>query len=622
MAATPRFRTDLVATPLEIEGKRFIDVTDPDSEQTFRFYEVEYSVACAMDGARDIDGLMEWSKQELGLEPSLDELEMVVSTLDDLGYLDVAGSGDIELGTAGPPESQRAQAVHADDIALGGSGASPIAPPRPNSPAEAAAVELGMPGKQSPPPAGKVTMGWDAPPVDPKELEELMGRDSLGPAGLAAKAANAGKQSLPPAGKVTMGWDAPPVDPKELEELMGRSSPAEAIPTLKRRIKPDDEEDGPTVIPAAIPDYDDEDLSVDLSDHLSIGTEDVKEAVRQSKTMDAVEVPADLLAELEDQPTKSGRALEEAAEPEPAVLKRDKAAPKPAAVDPSVPIALPSKPPKISKDEPRVAAAAEETPIPAAKGGGGGALILFLLLVIIGGGAGAYYFLVYKKQDDGAKKPTPGQTVGPGASKTAGRGQAVISSKLAESDPDVVEVSAIADGVIASISVAGDEVDEGAVVASLKGVAGVERRLERPRRKLAEYAATLEKAKAAGAKAKTIERYQAKVDEKKQLVIAGMAELEALQMHAPSAGKVEPIVDAGANVKKGEPVAQIIGEAGLSATFPTKKKFEVGGACEIAPAKDPTKVVPCKVDSIEPDKVTIRISKDVGFASGDAVVLR
>ena len=44
----PRFRNDLVAQPIEEEGIRWVDVTDPDSGSTFRFYDVEYSIACAM----------------------------------------------------------------------------------------------------------------------------------------------------------------------------------------------------------------------------------------------------------------------------------------------------------------------------------------------------------------------------------------------------------------------------------------------------------------------------------------------------------------------------------------------------------------------------------------------
>ena len=55
--ARPRFRTDLVAEPVEEGGHRYIDIVDPDTGNGFRFYDVEYSLACAMDGERDIEGL-------------------------------------------------------------------------------------------------------------------------------------------------------------------------------------------------------------------------------------------------------------------------------------------------------------------------------------------------------------------------------------------------------------------------------------------------------------------------------------------------------------------------------------------------------------------------------------
>src|SRR5687767_4178610 len=84
----PRFRNDLVAQPIEEEGVRYVDVTDPTSGSTFRFYDVEYSIACAMDGARDLGNLAEWTRAELGIEASDDELQSVINTLADLGYLE------------------------------------------------------------------------------------------------------------------------------------------------------------------------------------------------------------------------------------------------------------------------------------------------------------------------------------------------------------------------------------------------------------------------------------------------------------------------------------------------------------------------------------------------------
>src|SRR5215207_7008338 len=88
----PRFRNDLVAQPLEEEGVRYVDVTDPNSGSTFRFYDVEYSIACAMDGARDVDNLAEWTRAELGIEASHDELQSVINTLAELGYLEGASA--------------------------------------------------------------------------------------------------------------------------------------------------------------------------------------------------------------------------------------------------------------------------------------------------------------------------------------------------------------------------------------------------------------------------------------------------------------------------------------------------------------------------------------------------
>ena len=78
MSSNPSFRTDLVAQPVSDAGQRFVDVTDPDSGKTFRFYEVEYSLACAMDGRRNVDQLADWALDELGLQASREELESVV----------------------------------------------------------------------------------------------------------------------------------------------------------------------------------------------------------------------------------------------------------------------------------------------------------------------------------------------------------------------------------------------------------------------------------------------------------------------------------------------------------------------------------------------------------------
>jgi hypothetical protein len=117
----PRFRQDLVAEPIDEGGQRFIDVIDPDTGYEYRFYEVEYSLACAMDGERDVAGLLRWAQEELGITPSSSELASVIATLGDLGYLEKGAPGvDVGVGVVVPPTPARPPAA---DVELGFAGA-------------------------------------------------------------------------------------------------------------------------------------------------------------------------------------------------------------------------------------------------------------------------------------------------------------------------------------------------------------------------------------------------------------------------------------------------------------------------------------------------------------------
>ncbi len=137
----PRFRQDLVAEPVEDAGTRYIDVMDPDSGSVYRFFDVEYSLACAMDGERDVPGIIQWSKDELGLAPSAAEVRNVIATLGELGFIDKAGD---KAGAKPQDDFMRPGVVvgekrpHAPvaDFELGNAGASanaPAAKPLPTS---------------------------------------------------------------------------------------------------------------------------------------------------------------------------------------------------------------------------------------------------------------------------------------------------------------------------------------------------------------------------------------------------------------------------------------------------------------------------------------------------------
>jgi len=306
MQERPRFRTDLVAHPVTESGQRFVDVTDPDSGSTFRFYEVEYAVACAMNGERDFVGLAKWSNAELGLEPSRSELETVVSTLDELGYL--AGGSE-------------------DDVMLGEAGRSPMSTTR--EPVSAPEVELGRAG---------VSEDIDA-------------------------------------------YDY------EADTQIGSVDEAE--------------------------------VSVDLSQHLSVGTEDVQEAVRQSRVMEAA-VPdeEEAATEVKAEPIQAAAASTAAAIASEARKddKKDSVGAKP--------ITIPAKTPAVKGPTPAEKAVAalpkpegEELQKP-----GSSAMIVVVILLLAVVAAGGYYVYteVLNKSDASSEvTPAPANTPAPVAKKKA-----------------------------------------------------------------------------------------------------------------------------------------------------------------------------------------------------------
>jgi hypothetical protein len=151
-ADRPRFRQDLVAEPVEDGGTRFIDVMDPDSGSVYRFFDVEYSIACAMDGERDVPGLIQWSREELGLAPSPAEVRNVIATLGELGFIDHAGAKPApsdDMLRPGVVVGEKRPHTPVSDFELGNAGAAanaPAAKPLPTSNIELApGVTAGRP---------------------------------------------------------------------------------------------------------------------------------------------------------------------------------------------------------------------------------------------------------------------------------------------------------------------------------------------------------------------------------------------------------------------------------------------------------------------------------------------
>lgn len=632
LATTPRFRTDLVAECIETDGQRFIDVIDPDTDTAFRFYEVEYSLACAMDGERDVEGLVQWAKEELGIEPSPDELQNVINTLGGLGYLDAAAANaaaDDEVGLARGVVAARPEALpSAGDVELGRvAHDAPVA--REAMPA-AADLELGTPG-------GHATAELGGPPADDLEL--------------------------------------------------GAPGAAEPVATLRRgKTRPDIDDDGPTNLPPAdVGTFDDDEVSVDLSQHLDLGRDDVKEAVRMSRSMQAVSVPQDLLDQLGDREAeiaaRAQAAKDEAVEqrlrmdtPAPGVEVKPPVAPV-AEVKPPEPVKPVVRPePKPKEPEKRPAADQNARPVAVAAPSSGVSTFLVVLLVLALLGAGAFFVYKYvlNKKDaeettevsqgsaSGKKKGTAKGTAKASGSQVAsgkGTGTDVGTGKASGTDVDVpvkaapttkleavagtpVDIDGGDGGVVAWV------VDDGATVAvddpviQYKGVEYFKGKLGNSRAGLIREIevsvpgeidkATKQRDKAAAsgntAEVKRLDKYIAertkrlgqKQDDAKKL----QDKIDGFTIKATAAGVVHPKTAVGKRVAKQTVVAQLDGASVLTGTFSMPAgEFKTDDSIRIAPKGAPDKSVTCLVTNATADTVAFSCTSDLGLSAGQDVEL-
>lgn len=622
----PRFRTDLVARPFDEAGQRFIDVTDPDSGKTFRFYEIEYSIACAMDGHRDLAGLVEWAQIELGLEPSPDELKTVISTLDDLGYLEevAASRSGFALGTAGgsAPEDMEEAMASGDEFELGNAGKSPL-DRSDDERLEAPDLTLGMSGNEA------VEMG-------PGELPAPNPYDDEMPTTIKKMA--------------SMRDSAP-----EFSDLRSAAiEPTAVQPTLRPvgRARTGSDEEGPTNIPPPVSEFDEE-VSVDLTDHMRIGAADVKEAVRQSKVIQAVEAPQELVERLgsrgltenddEDASATTEHEAPRLAPPPGPTPRMQTPSPVPSSSRPAT-TELPDTPAFLSEslstgeDSGRISASfrAERSAgveLPVEKKSRVGLLLLLLLLVAAGAGA-AYYFLIYlPAQETAPVEPTSPATQVPATPEPPK--PEPPSAKLAAVPVPAVPVAAAREGKIKEILTSGTEVEENAIVVKLAGDEAFQRKIdalmidvERYRKRITENE---EKKAAAEAKSpgsgeryqREIERTQQKLADKEAGVEAERKEMEAYLLRAPIAGKVVTESAVDQSIAAGDSVFSIELPPRLQATF-TIEAGEVpdqGAAVEVAVKGDESKAGTCVVAESKDKDITVACPGDAPFADGTELVL-
>ncbi len=631
----PRFRTDLLAKPFDEAGQRFVDVTDPDSGKTFRFYEIEYSIACAMDGHRDLAGLVEWAQIELGLEPSSDELKTVISTLDHLGYLEEAAvvRSGFALGTAGAsaPDDMEEAFPSGDEFELGNAGKSPL-DRSDDERLEAPELTLGMSGNE-------------AVETGPGELPAPGPYDDEMPTTI-KKMASMREATA------------------ELGDLPSTSIEPTAVQPMLRpvsRARTGGDEDGPTNIPPPVSEFDEE-VSVDLTDHMRIGTADLKEAVRQSRVIQAVEPPQELVQRLgsrgladDDEEDASATTEHEAPrlEPPPGPTPRMQTPPRlqtPPPVPPTSALAgtteLPDMPAFASEslstssddDSGRVSAnfraeRSEGVEAPVEKKSRVGMLLLLLLLVAAGAGA-AYYFLVYLPAQETAQVEPPPATQVPVPPEPPPKPEPP-SAKLAAVPVAPVPVAAAREGKIKEILATGVEVEENAIVVKLAGDEAFQRKIdahmgdvERYRKRIAGNEEKKQKAEEQSAGSgeryqREIERDQQKIADKEAAIEAERKEMEAYLLRAPIAGKVSTEHAADQSVAVGDNVFSIELPPRLQATFTIEAGDVPAQSAEVKVAVkgDESKAGTCLVTESKDKDITVACPGDAPFADGTELVL-
>jgi hypothetical protein len=631
----PRFRQDLVAEPIDEQGARFIDVIDPDSGSTYRFYEVEYSIACAMDGERDIAGLVQWAKEELGLTPSPTEVKSVIATLGDLGYLDPEGR-TIEALVAGEPAQAAAEAASIDDHELGAGVIAAQASRTAATPGSVGDFELG-------------TAGGGATEVH--------------------QAIDAGDFALGAPGRSTGTFEAEEANEEFALGAPGARGDEPVVATVAAAPAP-----APAPAAASSSSVGLADVSLDLSEGLSIQPDDVKEAVRASRVMSAVELPADLVAQLE---APAAPAPPPRAEPTPP--PRVEAAPPPRVeAAPPKPQPIPAKAEPIPaapavkaepKAEPKTRTRSEKAPVelpkapapikaePEAKPSKGPSFALIALLIVVVIGAGVFTFLKFFLADEdevpapttsatpttGAATPAPGPSgaaagsaTGAGSAAGSGAGAAPVV-KLVKEELPPVEVKPLVSGQLAELGPTDKPVKAGDVVARMVGykpiaaeVAALQEDVDK--RLPAEIAAAEKErddAKAAGNKgaeaaadARVAERRK-RLDGKQSALTAKQAELDKYVIKAVGEGTIVPVAKANSRVSADDVLVKLVRTATLTARFelPTGRSFSVDSSVQLVAKGKEGQKANCLVAAIEQGQLKIQCGNDSGLTEGAEVSL-
>lgn len=567
----PRFRQDLVAEPIEDGNTKFIDVMDPDSGNVFRFYEVEYSLACAMDGERDVPGIMRWAQEELGLSASANEVKNVIATLGELNYLD---------GAAARPETT-----------------APTAKPSiwdPPAPAQDDMLGRG------------VVVGQKRHNTPVPDME-------LGNAGVSAPQAQA---PAPPASNIELVAGV----------TTGRSS---------QQAKPKVED-----IALGVPGR--SDVSVDLSDQVPVSTKDVKEAVRASKVMNAVEIPDDLKNALDSaeatpppkprkppptpakgmpavDPLAAEKAVEAAKAADTAKAEAAKAEAAKAAAAKATKTAAKPLPKQVEASKQPEARPAVAPPAPEMKANRG--LVVVLIVVAVAAAVFFVYKYVLAKSSSETTQVTPPKLPEPPPPAPP----PVETEKLAESAPMQDSIKPVSAGTIEMIAGVDAKVKEGDPLVRFTGAKALDTELAALEKDIAQRVkpelfkaeqerdaaiASGNKAAQTAGEAKVADR-QKSLDDKQGKLATKKSDRDKLEIKSPAAGTFTAKAKVTQKVTPTDELGMLLHAPTKTVTF---KKADAGPKSRVLLVTNDNKKLSCVVTSADATGVAIECPDDAAPA--------
>lgn len=186
----PRLREDLVSTTADEQGVACVEVTNPATSVSFRFYDFEYELAKQLTG-QPLDGVVAWASATYGVDLSVEALGEFIDKLKGLGFLEPDEESARSAGAAKPtgtagngePAGSESPVVPGVHVLAG-----PLPPvtieeePDGAGAAAAPSTTLGAPkvaGRASAPRSGARASGSDRPPAAGSPPDAGLGKTPL-----------------------------------------------------------------------------------------------------------------------------------------------------------------------------------------------------------------------------------------------------------------------------------------------------------------------------------------------------------------------------------------------------------------------------------------------------------